>query len=88
MQQAKFALAIVIVFSIVGGALAFKSNKQSKTFYALTTTIVNGQLTKGCVQPVQLFYTCDPNGTTKIVNVSCTTLIPTTLCEATVRRNA
>lgn len=87
MKQAKFALSVIIVLAIAGGALALKSNRGNNRFYSLTTTTLNGQVVKGCLGDVDLFYTCSPVGSIKLSSVSCTTLVPATTCVATVRLN-
>lgn len=50
MKQAKFALTSVAILAVIGGALAFKANRQSAHFYSYgTTTLEGGQTTNGCV---------------------------------------
>lgn len=54
MKQAKLALTAVAVLAVIGGALAFKANRQGATFYSYGTTTVNGVQKIGCVIPVDL----------------------------------
>lgn len=49
MKKAKFALTAVAVLAVIGGALAFKANRQANHFYSFGTTIVDGAQTSGCV---------------------------------------
>lgn len=91
MKQAKFLLAMIVVLAMIGGALAFKSNKGiriNRPFYSLTTSITTpgGQPVRGCFGRVDIFYTCDVQGSIQLTTVSCATTIATT-CVAAVRIN-
>lgn len=86
MKQAKFALTVVVIFAIAGGALAFKSSRSFKVFYTLYITTVGGIRVVGCVGTIYLSYAPDPGGTI-LTNASSATLIPATTCKCTVRLN-
>lgn len=68
MKKAKFALTVIIVVAVVGGALAFKASRGA-TATVFVNTLVGGQLL--CSAPV--FYTnyttqINFEGITKVVN--------------------
>jgi hypothetical protein len=62
MKKAKTALTFIAILGIIGGALAFKSQRILRTLYAYTTTICAGQITGGCFIKTNLFYTTNPVG--------------------------
>lgn len=62
MKQAKFALTAVALLAVIGGALAFKANRQPNTFFKYTTTLIGGQVTGVCKEAVKLDYVTNPAG--------------------------
>ncbi|MEZ2440785.1 hypothetical protein AB6805_03650 [Chitinophaga sp. RCC_12] len=85
MKQAKFALTAVALLAVIGGALAFKANRQLKTFYSLGTTVIQGEEVAGCVIPVQLLRT--PAAAGAITPYSSTFNSATTTCTVRVNVN-
>lgn len=78
MKKAKIMLAAVGIFAIVGGALAFKAQRDIFPFFYKTTTLTS----VFCTIPAQLNYTTVGLTTTTIPY---TTTNATTLCVASVR---
>lgn len=77
MKKAKFALTAVAVLAVIGGALAFKANRQNTTFFSYGTTTIDGQQQIGCVVPVLLQRTTNPGGViTPYLSTLSTTLNP------------
>ncbi len=85
MKKAKFALTVLITFSIIGGTLAFKANRQLRAFYSLGTTTIGGEQINGCVVTQLLYLTPNPGGF--YTSYSSTVNYPTTLCTAVVLIN-
>ncbi|SEW53924.1 hypothetical protein [Chitinophaga arvensicola] len=88
MKKAKFALTAVAVFAVIGGALAFKANRNLKPFYKYTTSNINGNVTGICdeKQAVQLNLTVTAVGGA-VTTVSVTTAQNVTTCTARVVSN-
>ncbi|MEI3798238.1 MULTISPECIES: hypothetical protein [unclassified Chitinophaga] len=88
MRRAKFALATIAVFTIIGGALAFKANRQVRQFYSLGQTIIDGQPHVGCVVGKFLQLTPVTVGGWITTLYSSAFQIPTTTCTARVTFSA
>ena len=83
MKQAKFALTAVALLAVIGGALAFKANRQLNSFYAYTTTISAGKTTGACIPLVQTSYLPNTAGTVTLTVSSAQTIgVPTCTVRA------
>jgi hypothetical protein len=87
MKNAKFSLAIVLLFGIIGGAFAFKANRQLRVFYAYTVTFVAGNMVGACLIQTMLLYQTSPAGPIRIT-VSDQAVISVTTCTVRVAPNA
>lgn len=83
MRKAKIALTIVTIFGLVAGSLAYKSNRQLRVFYTLSTTLMNGEEKIGCCVSVILSLT-PVVGSGFVTQYSSTFNVPTTTCTCKV----
>jgi len=89
MKQAKFALTAVALFAVIGGALAFKANRISRTFYKFgVTTTAGGLSVTGCVLPYNLSYIPASSGLEIQSSSAFNTDLPDQVCTAIVASNA
>lgn len=88
MKKAKFALTAVAVLAVVGGALAFKANRQARHFYSLGTAVIDDVTQQGCVvdQTLTLIPVTGTQGTLNTI-YSSTISIGATTCSARVTAN-
>jgi hypothetical protein len=56
MKLAKVSLAMLCLIALIGGALAFKANRQYHAFYFYTTTLNAGNVTGACLIQTLLPY--------------------------------
>lgn len=88
MKQAKFALTAVAVLAVIGGALAFKANRNLNTFYKYGTTTIAGAQVTGCVVSTRLQYSAAPlDGVTTIPYSVTTFSTLADVCTARVNPN-
>jgi hypothetical protein len=87
MKQAKLALTAVALFAVIGGALAFKANRNLKKFYAFTTVRVGNTITGACTIETPLSYTTVAQGGS-ILSYSALPVTSVTTCQARVVPNA
>lgn len=77
MKKAKFLLVALAVFTIAGGALAYKATRISRIFYLDTTTSSPSGIISVCSVSTALFYRLDPGGvktikaSTASIDVTC-----------------
>ncbi|MET3880219.1 hypothetical protein [Chitinophaga sp. OAE865] len=87
MKKAKFALTAVAVLAVIGGALAFKANRQVNHFYSLGQAVIDGQPVSGCVVDKTLQLTPVAAGGFITTLYSSTISIGATTCTARVTNN-